>query len=469
MPRRIAPGRLFWKFFAAFWLALLVASVMVVGFLWLEGQRDAQAQSPLERGPLGLRMVDTAALLFRHGGRDVLRQWLMQAEPDGDSRVPPIYAVDDAGRDLLGRTVPAGALETARAATRAQPDAAPGLALREAQDAEGVLLIFVAARELSVLPMPPRPPEMKFPPWLVPIANGLIASVVLAALLAWYFARPIRALDAALRKAGAGDLSVRVVPRLGNRRDEIADLGREFDRMVRRLDELLQSQRRLMHDVSHEMRSPLARLQACVGLARRDPAHTAAMLDRIERETVQMDALIEEILTLARMESGVEADEPVIDAELSEILSEALDDARIDGQARGVVLRFVRDGIARLRCRPRLLRRAIDNVLRNAIQHSTRGQAVEITLERLAGGAHAIRFADRGPGLGEEECTRVFEPFVRGAARGGEGFGLGLAIARRAIVAHGGSISAVPRAGGGLVVSITLPPSTYRIDSLGTT
>jgi len=381
-----------------------------------------------------------------------------------------VYALDADDRDLLDRPVPADAIAEAReaAAATASGEGRPS-ALRQVV-VDGVpLLLFVPAPTALPSSGPPDRPrgppggprDLRLPAWVVPLAVGSVASLLLSALLAWYFARPIRALDAAFKRAGEGDLGVRVAPIIGRRRDEVADLGHGFDLMVQRIDDLLQSQRRLLHDVSHELRSPLARLQVCVELARRDPAQAAGMLDRIERETERMDHLVEEILTLARLESGAAFDDDVRElTELAALLATSVEDARIEGEPRGIRVQLVTVHEARLSARATLLQRAIDNVMRNAIRYAPAGSAVETELRVDGAGNAILKVADRGPGLSAEECSAVFQPFVRGRTRGGEGFGLGLAIAQRAVGAHSGHIEARPRDGGGLVVTITLPGAT---------
>ena len=163
---------------------------------------------------------------------------------------------------------------------------------------------------------------------MLPISIGILASLGFSALLAWYLAKPIRHLRGAFDAAAAGKLDTRIGPRMGRRRDEIADLGRDFDRMAHQLQILLGSQRRLLHDVSHELRSPLARLQAAIGLARQQPEKLDASLDRIERESGRLDELVGELLTLSRLEAGMSgaADEEV---DLVELVAGIADDARL--------------------------------------------------------------------------------------------------------------------------------------------
>jgi two-component system OmpR family sensor kinase len=477
-------GRLFWKVFVASWAALTVASLAVGGLVWLSHAQQRAQSRGVDEGPTGQMLVDAAAIVAKRAGRAGLAELIVQSSRPGGPPHPSLFAVDANGVDLLGRPVPADSLSAARAALGREHVAVRQLAVDGTE-----LLLFVPGppRRAGLGGLPPLPDDgampsratsapaagagsepPKFGPdrpspaesWLhplyAPLATGLIASALLAALLAWYFAGPIRALSWAFGRAARGDLTARVAPRVGNRRDEIADLGRRFDAMVQQLDDLMQTQRRLFHDVSHELRSPLARMQVCVGLARRDPVQTEGMLDRIEQEAEKMSALIGEVLTLARLDAGIDLSREKELTEMAALLADLVDEARIEAGAKGVTIslsarRFLLDA------QPQLLRRAFGNVLRNAVQHAPAGSQVDVDAGEDGPGRCRITVADRGPGLSDEDLVSVFQPFVRGHGRVSEGFGLGLAIAHRAVQAHGGRIEAARREGGGLVITIVLP------------
>jgi signal transduction histidine kinase len=217
----------------------------------------------------------------------------------------------------------------------------------------------------------------------------------------------------------------------------------------------MEGQRRLLHDVSHELRSPLARLQAAIGLAQQQPEKIGASLERIERESVRMDKLVGELLTLARLEASA-AMPPMEEVGLMELVEGIVADARFEAgqQGRGIEMHGV--ALVGLRCAPDLLWRAIENVVRNAIKHSPEGGTVCIELGADIGQAR-ISVLDRGPGVAPDQLAAIFEPFYREHPGGADGHGLGLAIARRVIDAHGGAITASNREGGGLRVDITLP------------
>lgn len=290
------------------------------------------------------------------------------------------------------------------------------------------------------------------------LALGVIGGLFFAAVLARYLTRPINRLRKGFDRLAQGRLSERLAPVIGNRRDEIADLARDFDSMAQRLEELVAARDRLLHDVSHELRSPLARLQLAIGLARQSPERTEASLARIDREAARLDTLVGELLSLARSEHlAAEGDEYF---DLAGVLHSVVEDARFEADSHGVAI--VRreetpsiDNAPPIRGDAETIRRAIDNVIRNAIRFSEAGNPVEVDY-RLEAGAHCILVADRGPGIDEASIDAMFEPFARESEES-LGFGLGLAIAKRGIAIHGGTIAASNREGGGLVVRLRIP------------
>lgn len=293
-------------------------------------------------------------------------------------------------------------------------------------------------------------------PW-VPIAAATLASLLFAVLLAWYFSRPIRALRLAFDAAANGDLAPRFAGASGKSGTELNDLGRDFDIMTARLRSLIDGQTRLLHDVSHELRSPLARLQAAIGLAHQQPEKWSASMERIERESVRMDKLVGELLTLSRLEAGaIKAAQEEIS--MADLLAQIADDASYEAasQQRSVVQEGEAD--VQVLGQPDLLGRAIENVVRNAIKHSPEGGEVRLQVRALPETAQlAIRVLDRGPGVPPADLDTIFQPFFRSSNASAEGHGLGLAIAQHVIDAHGGGIKASNRAGGGLCVEIILP------------
>jgi len=442
-------GRLFWKIFIGFWIALVVAAVGAGTAVWIQ-HRGREAPPPdLVMGPPSRIATDLAAATLRHGGVEALRQWMNDAQV---RRTVAVFAVDDAGRDVLGREVPAAALAAARELI-ARGDDGRGVRRVAALGGESYLVFVTRA------PGGGRPPRAGPPP---PIARweliviGIATSLAFSMLLAWYLVRPIRSLRWAFDAAAAGRLETRVSPLMGRRRDEIADLGRDFDRMAQQLQNLVSSQRRLLHDVSHELRSPLARLQAAIGLARQNPQKLDASLERIEREATRLDGMVGEVLTLARLESGT-ASRTKERIDLAYIAASIAEDARFEAEAAKRGLRFNASGDAPVIGNADLLHRAVENVVRNAVKFTREGTTVDVRVHTTRSAAILI-VTDHGPGITPSELEKVFDPFYRGdAGQGTAGFGLGLAIAQRAVDAHGGAIRAANVAGGGLQIEIELP------------
>jgi two-component system OmpR family sensor kinase len=301
------------------------------------------------------------------------------------------------------------------------------------------------------------PPPFFFP--MMPMLVATVASLFFAMLLAWYFSQPIRLLKSAFARASSGNLNDRLATQMGKRNDELADLGRDFDGMTDKLRALMDSQRRLLHDVSHELRSPIARLQASIGLARLQPEKTAATLERIEREGVRMDKLVGELLTLSRLEAGVTgAMEDHI--RMEDLLTEIIDDARFEAEAIDRHIEGTVHCDVVIKGGAELLYRAIENVVRNAIKQTAVDTTVAINTQvDKDRQSLLVSVIDHGPGVPEEELQLIFEPFFRSSRtqKNSNGYGLGLTIARRIIEAHGGRICAFNRVDGGLCVDIILP------------
>ena len=293
---------------------------------------------------------------------------------------------------------------------------------------------------------------------MVPLISGGLAVLLVGAVLAWYLSRPLHHLRRALHRVGQGDLNTRVAPLMGSRRDEIADLAREFDRMASQLQQLTESRKQLLHDISHELRSPLTRMEAAIGLMRQDPAQTSAMVERIARESGRLDALIEELLTLHRLEAGASAsrDDRV---DVVELLRAIADDAEFEARATSRAVLLDAPGEFVTAVNGELIYRALENVVRNAVKFTRPGTAVEISARVATHGTELIiQVKDRGPGVPQHKLEAIFEPFTR--VEGSEavsGVGLGLAIARRAVTLHGGRVEAAPRDDGGLVITIRIP------------
>ena len=286
---------------------------------------------------------------------------------------------------------------------------------------------------------------------------------LLCYMLAIHLVSPLRDLRRVLEKFGRGDLGIRYH---NSRGDEIGDLALAFNRMADQITTLLTAERRLLQDVSHELRSPLARLGFAVELAKTSPDPEAA-LARIRKEGDRLNLLVNELLQLTRAEGDPEA-RNLEDVDFMELLQEVVADCSLEADALGCQLLLRGDRRVLITGDRELLRRACENVLRNAIRHSPRSTSVDIEMTRKNGRVElAIR--DFGPGVPRESLSEIFQPFYRVEGdrdRSSGGVGLGLAIARRAVELHQGTVSAF-NANPGLVVSINIPCSENRLNGDG--
>lgn len=305
-------------------------------------------------------------------------------------------------------------------------------------------------------PIRPFPPPSAF--WLQAVITFFVSGAVCYGL-SWRMTAPVRRLRAATQRLASGDLTSRVEVGAGQAGHELHDLGRDFNRMAERMERLVLAHKQLMRDVSHELRSPLARLNVALAISRKDSAASAApALDRIEQEGERLNQLIGELLTLSKLEGGMTAGTDSF--ELRELVQEVVQDAEFEACAadRHVALApapalpFIGDR--------EQLRRALENVVRNAIRYTASGTNVEVTLQQTAAGEAVLRVRDFGPGVPEEHLPDIFRPFYRVAEareRQTGGTGIGLAISEKTVSLHGGSIVARNAEEGGLEVEITLP------------
>jgi two-component system OmpR family sensor kinase len=416
--------------------------IAVGSLIWLT---DRRTDAAFNAGPMAEAHVSAAAEVFRYAGAGAFRNWSEQ------QRGPTVFAVDATGHDVLGRPVPLGVAAQLR---QLRDDWSESRGLHEVLAADGQRYTLFARghgtdRLGGALPNVP-------PPKVIVATFG--ASILTALLLAGYVAKPIRSLRGAFEAAASGDLDRRITPQIGARHDELADLGRDFDRMAARLKASMQSQRRLLHDVSHELRSPLARLQAAAGLIRQNPDQPETMITRIEEEITRIDRLVGELLTLSRLETGeMAAGKEQVD--MHDLVRDVVHDANFEAQAREREVIWDNRGSPTLPGRPELLHSAIENIVRNALKHAPESQTIRVeTAVDAERRQYILRVLDDGRGIPENELADLFTPFFRGATGSRtDGYGLGLAIARRSIETHGGTIRANNRSGGGLSVEIVLP------------
>ena len=379
------------------------------------------------------------------------------------------FVFDPSGHELAGRQVPPW-IEDVR-----QGGAPRGGPLHHRSWMDKLLpdrlnrqaLTLDGKRYTLVLELPPGP-RVFFGPHDIPglgIAIAVITSGLMCYLLAWSMTGPVTRLRKAAQSLAAGDLSARTGAPVGGRHDELTELMRDFDRMAERIEGLVDSQSRLLKDVSHELRSPLARLSVALGLARqRATPEVELSLNRIELEADRLNQLIQRLLTISRLESGTDGLRKTV-LSLRELVEQVAHDAEYETPGRGCRVTAKADAADEflVEADPDLLRSAVENVVRNGTRYTAEGTTVEVRLERqqsAKGEEMVVRVLDSGPGVPDEALPKIFEPFYRlddARNRQTGGAGLGLSIADRAIRLHGGQLRASNRKEGGLEVEIRIP------------
>ncbi|MFW2374831.1 MAG: ATP-binding protein [Gammaproteobacteria bacterium] len=443
-------GRLFWKIFIGFWLTLLLVGLTVGSLVWLHNRDRIEQLELLVDSPRADMGITNIANILRYGGEPALKE-VAERRTRRHGRPMPIMIVNDQGKDLLDRPVPYVMLEKARKALQdsessTQQVTTPG---------GNRYLLFLPRRDHPAMNNPFYVNHLPF----IPLLALFLVSLIFCAGLAWYITRPLRILSLASRQFADGELDTRVMPSMGTRKDEIADLGQDFDYMAQQIQLLISSQKRLLNDVSHELRSPLARLQVAVEMSRQQPERINELLQRIEKESHRLDELVGELLTLSRLEAGaIEIDNDYFD--INGLITSIIEDARFETVNMNKSIAYEGNKEVVIKGHVELLRRAIENIVRNALFHTPENSQISIDLEHNDSQI-GLTICDMGKGVAEEKLSKLFQPFVRIDENNQNikipGYGLGLAIAKRAVELHGGKIMAFNQSTGGLCIQVQLP------------
>jgi signal transduction histidine kinase len=445
---------LFLKIFLSFWLAHALFLILAIG-VTLASRPSRGSWEALRN-----RTLNDAVQAYQQGGSEAAGNYMDQL---GASQHIRAFLFDEKGRELTGRPAPPWAADMAKGAAvrlHAFPwSLMPNRFLTQSTigpDGHRYLLAFELPPGPRVFFGPRGFPGMGL--FIAVLSSGLVCYV-----LARYLTAPIVRLRAATQRLAAGDLTARAAALPTRRRDEIGELVRDFDAMAERLEGLVNAQSHLLNDVSHELRSPLARLNVALGLARRRTGPDAqGALERIELEAERLNELIGRLLTLARLEGGEDSMQKS-QIHLEDLLRQIAEDADFEAQSRNCRVNHIIDRDCVVVGNPALLHSAIENVVRNATRYTSEGTVVEVRLEKAdrANGPEAVlTVLDSGPGVPQDALDKLFQPFYRlDDARNREtgGVGLGLAITERTVRLHGGSVSAANRPEGGLVVEIRIP------------
>jgi two-component system, OmpR family, sensor kinase len=286
---------------------------------------------------------------------------------------------------------------------------------------------------------------------------SLVSSTIFAGVLAWSISHPIKLLLEHLKSAAEGDLLVRVSPKITASHDEFSELGEAFDLMALRLNNMIKSQSKMLHHVSHELRSPLARIQMSVGLVMQNPKKMQSSLQRVELEAVRMERMISELLEIFRFESGMQKLQKT-EVDLKGLLTGIVGDVLFEKHEAKLHLDMPEDDVV-VDGQLELLQRAIDNVIRNAVKYGPENGVVAIELQHSARtGEVILEVQDQGMGVEPQELEQIFRPFVRGRrASQVDGHGIGLAMTKHIVEAHGGFVKATNLNPHGFMIRIHLP------------
>ena len=429
---------LFAKILLWFWFTL---AITVVGSAFISALNVSGTASD-ERAPVA-RLVtfqlEEARSAYEIGGRPGLQAFLDTLHRVYDARG---ILTDEKGRDLLTNEDRSDLVRRARRPSLYQIFRTGDATVARFADDGRYWFFYIV-------------PRVRVGSWFLLPEHAFVmaAGVLLCYWLALHLTSPVRALQKAVERFGRGDLSARVG---SNRGDELGQLARTFDRMAGRIETLLTAERRLLLDISHELRSPLARLGVAVELARSgDDANSA--LNRIQKESDRLNALVGQLLQVTRAE-GDPSSLRRAPLRLDELVQQLVDDSSIEAAAHGCELKYEKREAVTVAGDPELLGRAVENAIRNAIRYAPRETAVEVSVARNNGKA-VVGVRDQGSGVPEEALPRLFDAFYRVEGdrdRASGGTGLGLSIARRAMELHQGSIRA-RNARPGLEVEMELP------------
>ncbi len=504
-------GRLFWKIFLWFWAAMLVMGFAIAwGIATLIDNSDLDPGYSQHKRMLQERVESLAQIMEYNGESSAKRFLLMRSQrrkfgmkqlgqsdaavqQGVEAKSPPevrIYIVNNAGIDILQRPLPewveisrvkslntdnAGAVQLPHLAHIVEQDLTYSMTQSvKSIDGEpytilaGLMMPETPGIELQkVVPfglgrMFERHPQLM----QIRMAMAFLLSSLFCFGLSWYLVKPMKLLRSASKKIAEGHLETRVAQSIGHRGDELESLGIDFDYMAERIQTLVNTQQNLLNDVSHELRSPLARLQVAVGLAQqKDGNDISHELERIELETTRLNDLLGQVLTLARLDSSaIDQQDDYVD--LVALLEDIAADANFEAVAGNKHVSVECTSSYTMQANLSLLHRALENIVRNAVKYTAQGTLVKIRLNTLGPSIERvlIEICDRGKGVPDSLLPRLFEPFFRVATardRCSGGYGLGLAIAKRAITKHQGTVKAHNREDGGLCVSIELPVTNY--------
>jgi two-component system sensor histidine kinase CpxA len=445
------------RIFVSFWLiiGITIGVAAVAGYYYAE-----RVRSEMESFEFDDAVLEASAALSS-GGREGLVTWLRETPP---TRKVTIYILDEDGRDIIGRELP-------RYLSRKLHHHQFNLPHRARQDPSNLRrarplsqLVSGDGEIYTVLLSRPHRAHGYWegaPAGSLLLVLALIVSGIVSYLLARAISNPVRQLRHATVSLAEGNMHSRVASSVGNRRDELGMLARDFDAMAEKLQRAAAQQTELSRNISHELRSPLARLRVAMELARRKTGELQEF-DRIDDETERLDRLIGQILSYTRLEAGSQSVPAPVD--LADLVQEVVENVNFECRAEGydgVSVEAEIKGSPVVTGYPEALTSAVENIVRNAVRHSPPNRKVIVRVADTPGNAAIVEVMDDGEGVADQELPHLFQPFFRTRSAAADsrkrGTGLGLAIAERAVKLNAGTVTAANRPSGGLSVTIRLP------------
>jgi len=447
--------RLFLTIFLWFWLTTW--GMLAIVFLGSRLTGIRQVSAPNMYATVAPILADQAAKAYESGGPEAFARF---SQSDDKGRARQLFLLDGLYKDVLSRPLTDDGLRVAHAAKNGQIVVLrahiAGYRFVSSSGHPYVLLLYLKSglREIAEALLGEG----------LPYTISLIFLVTLLCFaLAYHIASPIHSIQSTARRVAQGDLKARVPASVSRRFDELAALAKDFDSMVARLDLLIQTQKNLLNSVSHELRSPLARINLSLAILKKHSLpESDDMFQRLDRDVARIDLLMGQLLTLSRLESGLSSTERE-DIDLGQLVEEAAADSNFEAQASGKSVSFrTNSSVILENADPHALRSACENVIRNAVRFTGSGTDVEVVLEANQDAPEHLAIVtvrDYGPGVPDESLQAIFEPFYRigGNQEGADGNGLGLAIASEAVRLHHGTISAANLRPTGLEITIRLP------------
>ncbi|WP_027008851.1 sensor histidine kinase [Conchiformibius kuhniae] len=453
--------RLFQRIFATFCMVIICAIFVASFSFWVVQNRLAESQFKQTRN-MEISLLGNAQTALQGHGEQAVRELLERWRHNPAAQNVIVITGDDK-RDILNRRIQPDEIERAYGFAIKNPNSNLAAIIYDPFGEEYLFFVRHFDRmQIERMPSPLLIPGLGLAPiWheFIILASTLIIGLLLAYILANNITKPIRILEQGMNRFAAGDLDTRVSRQLHERKDELANLGVQFDKMADQLQKLVEKERHLLHHVSHEMRSPLARIQAILGLIQAQPHKQEHYLGKLETELTRMDTLVGELLTLSRLETAnipMEKEDLPIVAFIAQIVEDSQSVAESQNHTISLNIKGLNEQ-ARFKGNESYLYRAFDNVIRNAMKYSPDGSTITVNVYEDRRNLH-VEVCDNGPGIKPEQLPHIFTAFYRAdSSANKQGTGLGLALAKHIIEQHCGKIHAENVSPNGLKVHFVLP------------